>query len=87
MLLDLETWNVRRRVYDGFPALTPGTARHEWARWLTVVREVSRALFPEEGAARLRPPAADGRSASRIAGDRQTAFAEADRRGVGTGRR
>ena len=64
-MLDLEIWNVRKCVYDGSRALMPGAARHELARWLTGVREVSRVLFPEEGADRqIRARAGEGWSAT-----------------------
>lgn len=43
---------MRDCVYDGSPALGLGTVRPERIGWLTFAREVSRALFPEEGAGR-----------------------------------
>lgn len=55
---------MRKCVYDGSPARAPGTVRREAAGWLAVVREVSRALFPEEPARRHRAPLGEGRPAN-----------------------
>lgn len=58
-MLEREVWKMRKCVYGGPRAFTPGAARHELMRWLAAVREVSRVLFPEEVASHRPRPRGD----------------------------